>query len=57
MKRITVYILMVSLILMFASLVAWILKYPTFAIMSSNLGLLILAITYIWENRKNLIKE
>lgn len=56
MKRITVYILMLSMIMMFVSLVAWILKYPTFAIMSSNLGLLILAISYIWENRQNLIK-
>jgi|GEM_PF-750676 len=57
MKKITVYILMLSLILMFASLVAWILNYPTFAIMSSNLGLLILVISYLWENRRNLIKE
>ncbi len=57
MKKITVYILMLSLILMFASLGAWILNYPTFAIMTSNLGLLILVISYIWENRKNLIQE
>lgn len=42
---------------MFASLGAWILNYPTFAIMTSNLGLLILVISYIWENRKNLIQE
>ncbi|MDC2815809.1 hypothetical protein PO181_02175 [Leuconostoc suionicum] len=57
MKKITVYILMLSLILMFTSLGAWILNYPTFAIMSSNLGLLILVISYLWENRRNLIKE
>ncbi|GDZ85338.1 hypothetical protein [Leuconostoc citreum] len=57
MKKITVYILMLSLILMFVSLGSWILNYPTFAIMASNLGLLILVISYIWENRKNLIQE
>ncbi|WP_349534001.1 hypothetical protein [Leuconostoc citreum] len=56
MKKITVYILMLSMILMFVSLVAWILNHSTFAIMSSNLGLLILVISYLWENRKNLMQ-
>lgn len=56
MKKASVFVLLISLILMFASLISWIMSQPTFAIIASNLGLLILAISYLWENRNNFLK-
>lgn len=56
MKKSTVYVVILALVLMFVSLISWIMKQSTFAILTSNLGLLILAISYIWENRNNMLK-
>ncbi|AFT82189.1 MULTISPECIES: hypothetical protein [Leuconostoc] len=56
MKKSSVYVVILALILMFVSLVSWIMNESTFAILASNLGLLILAISYIWDNRNGLMK-
>lgn len=56
MKKINVLIVIAALILMFVSLISWILNQQTFAIISSNLGIVILAIMYLWDNRNNFMQ-
>lgn len=54
MNKITLYATLIAIILMFVSLVSWIVEQLTFAILSANLGLLILAVTTLWVNRNHL---
>ena len=45
-----------AIILMFVSLVSWILKEDTLAILTANFGLVLLAVMTLWENRKDLTR-
>ena len=54
MKKSILYATIFAIILMFVSLVSWILKEDTLAILTANFGLVILAVMTLWENRKDL---
>ncbi|MDF7627050.1 hypothetical protein OZX65_07275 [Leuconostocaceae bacterium ESL0723] len=57
MKQVTVITIIVSLLLMFVSLVSWILKSTDLALIAANLGTLVLLIAFIWDNRQKGGKE
>ncbi|CAK1245547.1 hypothetical protein R53718_MFFEMHAI_01405 [Fructobacillus evanidus] len=54
MKKLTLITLIVSLILLFASLTSWILHSNNFSIVASNLAVIILLIKVLWDNRHGL---
>ncbi|MFT9388181.1 MULTISPECIES: hypothetical protein [Leuconostoc] len=54
MKKSTLYATIFAVILMFVSLVSWVLKQDTLAILAANFGLMVLAVVTLWENRQNL---
>ncbi|WP_187387511.1 hypothetical protein [Weissella muntiaci] len=56
MKNSIIITVITALILMFVSLISWIINQQTFAIIASNLGLLILAVVVLWTNRSDLPK-
>ncbi|MBZ6002508.1 hypothetical protein KII95_00410 [Leuconostoc gelidum subsp. aenigmaticum] len=56
MNKTTLYVTIIAIILMFVSLVSWIVNQMTFAILSANLGVLILAVATLWDNRNHLTK-
>ncbi|WP_294977027.1 hypothetical protein [uncultured Leuconostoc sp.] len=56
MNKTTLYATIIAIILMFVSLVSWIVDQMTFAILSANLGAVILAVATLWANRNHLTK-
>ncbi|MBU7455362.1 hypothetical protein [Leuconostoc fallax] len=42
----------IAIVLLFASLVSWVLKNTELAIITSNLGLALLAISYLWLHKQ-----
>ncbi|WP_302045887.1 hypothetical protein [Leuconostoc lactis] len=56
MKKSILYTTIFAIILMFVSLVSWILKEDTLAILTANFGLVLLAVITLWENRKDLTR-
>ena len=52
MNKTTLYVTIIAIILMFVSLVSWIVNQMTFAILSANLGVLLkfaTSITITWD--------
>lgn len=53
MKQTTVITIIISLLLMFLSLVSWILKSTDLSLIAANLATIVLLIAFIWDNRNN----